>query len=268
MRRHRPSLLWCAAVQGRWPRATRTRPFRWQRVHSDHSFEGVNHGTTNTRQDRRRGCGAGLRLRRRGRAHGARHRRRPGARGGAGACARHQLLRHRARLRRRRVGEEPRPCAQDAQADRGRRHQVPHSRRCTRPRRPGGDGLPRGEPGRLGLDRVDLLQLHNPISEDGRARTIDAAAVLDQVVPALEAFGARARSASSASRRSATRRRSTASSTRACSTRPRSASTCSIRAPACRCRRAIRRTTSASSSRTRARRGWARSASASSPEAH
>ena len=42
--------------------------------------------------------------------------------------------------------------------------------------------------GRLGLERVDLLQLHNPISEDGRARTIDAAAVLGQVVPALGAL--------------------------------------------------------------------------------
>jgi aryl-alcohol dehydrogenase-like predicted oxidoreductase len=40
--------------------------------------------------------------------------------------------------------------------------------------------------GRLGLERVDLLQLHNLISEDGRARTIDATAVLNQVVPALD----------------------------------------------------------------------------------
>ena len=38
---------------------------------------------------------------------------------------------------------------------------------------------------RMGLDRVDLLQLHNPISSDGRDRTISAAAVLEQVVPAL-----------------------------------------------------------------------------------
>ena len=42
--------------------------------------------------------------------------------------------------------------------------------------------------GRLGLERVDLLQLHNLISEDGRARTIDATAVLDQVVPALDSL--------------------------------------------------------------------------------
>src|SRR5687767_3040582 len=40
--------------------------------------------------------------------------------------------------------------------------------------------------GRLGLERVDLLQLHNLISEDGRARTINATAVLDQVVRAFE----------------------------------------------------------------------------------
>jgi aryl-alcohol dehydrogenase-like predicted oxidoreductase len=40
--------------------------------------------------------------------------------------------------------------------------------------------------GRLGLERVDLLQLHNLISEDGRAGTIGATAALDQVVPALD----------------------------------------------------------------------------------
>src|SRR5262245_627642 len=39
--------------------------------------------------------------------------------------------------------------------------------------------------GRLGLERVDLLQLHNLISVDGRARSVEASAVLDQVVPAL-----------------------------------------------------------------------------------
>ena len=39
---------------------------------------------------------------------------------------------------------------------------------------------------RLGLERVDLLQLHNLISDDGRARTVEATAVLDQVVPALD----------------------------------------------------------------------------------
>jgi aryl-alcohol dehydrogenase-like predicted oxidoreductase len=38
---------------------------------------------------------------------------------------------------------------------------------------------------RLGRERVDLLQLHNPISEDGRGNTIAAAAVLGEVVPAL-----------------------------------------------------------------------------------
>lgn len=40
--------------------------------------------------------------------------------------------------------------------------------------------------GRLGRDRVDVLQLHNPISEDGRGNTLPATAVLEQVVPALE----------------------------------------------------------------------------------
>ena len=64
--------------------------------------------------------------------------------------------------------------------------------------------------GRLGLERVDLLQLHNLISEDGRAGTIGATAVLDQVVPALDTLRRQARSASLASRRSATHPRSTA----------------------------------------------------------
>jgi aryl-alcohol dehydrogenase-like predicted oxidoreductase len=39
---------------------------------------------------------------------------------------------------------------------------------------------------RLGRERVDLLQLHNPISHDGRGGTVDAGCVLEQVVPALE----------------------------------------------------------------------------------
>ncbi|MBI3637956.1 MAG: aldo/keto reductase [Candidatus Rokubacteria bacterium] len=38
---------------------------------------------------------------------------------------------------------------------------------------------------RLGRERVDLLQLHNPITRDGRARTLDVATV-EQVVAALE----------------------------------------------------------------------------------
>jgi aryl-alcohol dehydrogenase-like predicted oxidoreductase len=37
---------------------------------------------------------------------------------------------------------------------------------------------------RLGLDRVDLLQLHNPISSDGSG--FEVTTVLDQIVPALE----------------------------------------------------------------------------------
>ena len=39
---------------------------------------------------------------------------------------------------------------------------------------------------RLGRERVDLLQLHNPISGDGRGSTIDAGSVLEHVVPALD----------------------------------------------------------------------------------
>jgi len=41
---------------------------------------------------------------------------------------------------------------------------------------------------RLGLERVDLLQLHNLITEDGRGRSLTAASVLDEVVPALESL--------------------------------------------------------------------------------
>jgi len=40
--------------------------------------------------------------------------------------------------------------------------------------------------GRLGLERVDLLQLHDPIGVPRRGSTLSAANVLDTVVPALE----------------------------------------------------------------------------------
>ncbi len=39
--------------------------------------------------------------------------------------------------------------------------------------------------GRLGMERVDLLQLHNPISRERSGRTVSAADVRDAVVPAL-----------------------------------------------------------------------------------
>jgi len=39
---------------------------------------------------------------------------------------------------------------------------------------------------RLGLDRVDLLQLHNLIADDGRGTSLETRTVLEQVVPALE----------------------------------------------------------------------------------
>jgi aryl-alcohol dehydrogenase-like predicted oxidoreductase len=41
---------------------------------------------------------------------------------------------------------------------------------------------------RLGAERVDLLQLHNLVSIDGRERSLDVKAVLDEVVPALDAL--------------------------------------------------------------------------------
>lgn len=40
--------------------------------------------------------------------------------------------------------------------------------------------------GRLGRDRVDLLQLHNPITADGHGETLDPERVLGEVVPAFE----------------------------------------------------------------------------------
>jgi aryl-alcohol dehydrogenase-like predicted oxidoreductase len=41
---------------------------------------------------------------------------------------------------------------------------------------------------RLGRERVDLFQLHNPISQDARGATLDAGTVLDEVMPALESL--------------------------------------------------------------------------------
>ncbi len=41
---------------------------------------------------------------------------------------------------------------------------------------------------RLGLDHVDLYQLHNPIAGDGSGEALTPAAVLEQVVPAFEAL--------------------------------------------------------------------------------
>ncbi|MBV9521415.1 MAG: aldo/keto reductase [Alphaproteobacteria bacterium] len=39
---------------------------------------------------------------------------------------------------------------------------------------------------RLGREAVDLLQLHNPITEEGGGGTLSIAAVLDEIVPALD----------------------------------------------------------------------------------
>lgn len=41
---------------------------------------------------------------------------------------------------------------------------------------------------RLGRERIDLLQLHNRIAQDGQDRALEAGIVLDEVVPALEAL--------------------------------------------------------------------------------
>ena len=79
---------------------------------------------------------------------------------------------------------------------------------------------------RLGMDRVDLFQLHNLIvREDGApapGRGLTARRVLDEVVPALAACGVRARSGSPASPRWATRRGAHGARRRRASTRPRS----------------------------------------------
>ena len=41
---------------------------------------------------------------------------------------------------------------------------------------------------RLGQDSVDLFQLHNPITADGRAPSLAPASVLDEVIPALQSL--------------------------------------------------------------------------------
>ncbi len=41
---------------------------------------------------------------------------------------------------------------------------------------------------RMGREQVDLFQLHNPVTDDGAAPNLSAAAVLEEVVPALQAL--------------------------------------------------------------------------------
>ncbi len=41
---------------------------------------------------------------------------------------------------------------------------------------------------RLGQERIDLFQLHNPVTNDGAAPTLAAGAVLDEVIPALQSL--------------------------------------------------------------------------------
>src|SRR3954470_3376683 len=43
-----------------------------------------------------------------------------------------------------------------------------------------------GSLGRLGLDRVDIFHLHNPITETGGGSSLSVRQVLDEVVPAFE----------------------------------------------------------------------------------
>ena len=68
-----------------------------------------------------------------------------------------------------------------------------------------------GSLARLRLERVDIFHLHNSITESGGGPALSVRQVLDEVVPAFERCGRRARSAFSGSRPSATRRRCTRS---------------------------------------------------------
>ena len=62
-----------------------------------------------------------------------------------------------------------------------------------------------GSLARLRLDRVDILHLHNPITEQGGGPALSARQVLNEVVPAFERLREQGKIASSGSRHSATR---------------------------------------------------------------
>ncbi|MEJ0067412.1 MAG: aldo/keto reductase [Pseudomonadota bacterium] len=120
---------------------------------------------------------------------------------------------------------------------------------------------------RLGRDSVDLLQLHNTISSGSGDRMLAPELVLDQVVPAFERLRQQGKTRfcgfTAIGDNAALQRLIDARS----STPPRSATTCSTRAPAAPCRRTIRRRITASCSIGRIMPGWARSASGCWPAA-
>ena len=72
------------------------------------------------------------------------------------------------------------------------------------------DAVPKSLEGslvRLRLDRVDILHLHNAITETGGGETLSVRQVLGDVVPAFDDYASKARYVSLGSLRSATRRR-------------------------------------------------------------
>ena len=122
-------------------------------------------GKTQVRQNRSRYLAARLRLRRGRRADGQGRAGRPGARGGARARTRHQLLRHGADVRQRRERAQSRPRAEGAEARCVCRHEGAAAADRTGPDRRGDRRLARGQPQAAAARRVDLFQFHNAIVE-------------------------------------------------------------------------------------------------------
>jgi len=98
---------------------------------------------------------------------------------------------------------------------------------------------------RLQLDGVDLFQLHNHITAEGRDGDLTPGIVLGEVVPALERLREQGKTASTASPRSAIRLPFTRWWTPACSIPPRSATIFSTQVPERRSHRVTRRMISA-----------------------
>ena len=163
---------------------------------------------TYLRPHRNAALDAGLRLRRGGRVDGAGRRRRPGAHRGARDRRRRELLRHRGAVWRRAIGNQSRPRVAKAEAGgRRRRHQGPGA---TGEAGRIADAITtslEGSLARLRLDRVDILHLHNPITEAGGGSSLSVRRCSTTSCRRSNGCARRARSASAGFRRSATRRR-------------------------------------------------------------
>ena len=102
-------------------------------------------------------------------------------------ASRRELLRHRGAVRQWRIGKQPRPRPAEAETGRrDRRHQGPRAPGRVRPHRRRRHGLARRQSFAAELDHVDILHLHNPITEAGGGSALSAGQVLDDVVPAFD----------------------------------------------------------------------------------